>query len=181
MKNTSLIVLVLGTLALNSAFAADVDSCVKAVKTACPGMTAFSKVMKKADSCKMVVDTGIKNIAFFGENNYRLTAVDTKQCMISDYTFQSGRMDENKVFEGRLFMTISSKRVAMLGHNNSIYELNNAQGEPYSSIEGLKVDQANDSIILEREGDQTTVLTMEQIENRISDGKIKILAKSSKK
>ncbi|MBC7384811.1 MAG: hypothetical protein H7301_01455 [Cryobacterium sp.] len=178
MKKSSLIALVLASMSLSSAFAADVDSCIQDVKIACPGMNAFSSVMKKADSCKMVVAAGIKNIAFFGENNYRVTSVDTKGCKISNYTYQSGKMTENKVFEGRLFMTISSKRVTMLGRNNAIYELNNAQGEAYSTVEGVKIDQANHAIILEREGNQTTVITMEQLEDRINAGKITILSTS---
>ncbi len=178
MKNASLFSLVFAFVALNSAFAADVETCIDNVKAACPGMTAFSNVMKKSDSCKMVIATGIKNIAFFGENNYRLTSVDVKTCAISDYTFQSGNVTENKVFNGRLFATISSKRVVMLGRNNAIYELNNSQGQPYESVEGVKIDQQNDSIILEREFNQTTELTMQQIQDRIDQNKITILSRS---
>jgi len=165
-----------------SAFGAEVSSCRNRVKETCYNRItpALSKIMNTAKDCKFVKtdDQGRENIAFTHTGAYRLTSVDVKECKVSDYTFQSGSVTDQKVFAGRLFVTISSKRVVMLGRNNELFELMNSSGVSYSNVTSLKVDSQKQTIILSHDNGQKTTLTMGQIQNRIDTNRIDPIARS---
>jgi len=166
----------------NVAEAADISSCLTRVYDACRVRSQERSVIENAESCKIVQASGIQNVVFFGPSERRVTSVDTKRCDVSDLRLYSDRVvnpkKESKVFEGRLFFVLESGRAMFVGRNNNVYELENSKGESYSTIVGLRVDQANDAIILERQGGQDVTLTLEQIQNRIDSGKTKVISRS---
>ncbi len=170
-----------GALAIGSqSHAATIESCVNRVATDCSSVSNRAVVgMVYGDQCKIVQHgRETRFVSFVSRDSSRITSVNLKDCRTSSYTFRSGRITDLGALEGRLFLTLSSKRVAFVGRNNRILELNNAQGEPYVSVTSLSIDQANGSLILQREGNQRTVLDRGQIQNRIDQNKMTVLSES---
>lgn len=163
----------------SQARAATVDSCIGHVDRACYRVSVrAADAMRYASQCKVVRHGGDTDyVAFVSYFDQRLTSVDLNTCGTSSYTFHSGRITDMGVLEGRLFLSLTSNRVAFVGRNNRILELNNSEGQPYESVTGVRIDQAGGRLILER-GNQKTVLERHQIQNRIDQGKMTVLSES---
>lgn len=169
-----------GILALTpQAEAATVESCVNHVVNACSSVSNRAVVgMVYGQECKIVRHSGgTSYVSFVSRDSMRVTSVDLNNCRTSSFTFSSGRITDLGVLEGRLFLTLSSNRVAFIGRNNRILELNNAEGKPYTSVTSLSIDQAGGRLILKR-GNQETILDRNQIQNRIDQNKMTVLAES---
>ncbi|MCM2280550.1 MAG: hypothetical protein NDI61_01740 [Bdellovibrionaceae bacterium] len=159
--------------------AASIESCINQVDKACHRVSErAADAMRYGSQCKIVRHGSQTDyVAFVSYYSQRITSVDLNDCGTSSYTFQTGRITDLGVLEGRLFLTLSSNRVAFVGRNNRILELNNSKGAPYESVTSLKIDQPGGRLILVR-GNQETILDRDQIQNRIDQGKMTILAES---
>ncbi len=151
-------------------FAAELSSCVDKVQSACYTSVGLDNRMwdsgnSGAKECKIVQRAGgSDSVVFIRPDGGRITSVDTGDCTLSDYQFQTGVVVANRVFEGRLFAVLSSGKVVVVARDNALYQLMNSEGNPYSAVTGLKVEDGK--IVLER-GNDRTVLTLQQIDDRI--------------
>lgn len=169
------VMLALALVSINAS-AASKDSCKTKIEQACYTSNALDSVIYYADSCKIAQTSGVENVVLHSQGNFRLTSVSTVNCQVSDYSLQSGKVTDTVVFDGRLFATISSGRVVIITRNNYIYELLNSKGKPYSDVVGVKGNANQDGIILLRERNQKTELSFAQIQQRLDDNKLDLLA-----
>jgi hypothetical protein len=123
--------------------------------------------------CKEAIDSGVDNIIFRDSDD--IVSVNLKSCLVNKVALAVD-IKRDVVFEGRLFMATSANRVIFVGLNGRIFELKNASGEPYSSVESVKVSDDGKKLVLLRERNQKTELTLTQIENRINAKKINVIS-----
>src|SRR4051794_40045418 len=122
---TKLLIVGAAVLLSQAAFAAKVETCVEQLKSRCRVSFLVQTYFKESRECKIVnyAPTNTNTIFFVGFNNRDLTAVDSDTCGVAHYQLQSGEVTDQGVFEGRVFVTISSGRVVLIGRNATINEL----------------------------------------------------------
>ena len=152
--------------------AASTESCLNTVinQYRCAFDSYSERVeMTYASDCKIIDD----RVIFIDSNNRTLRSVHSS-CQTSNYTFQSGSIIDNVVFDNRLFLVLSSNRIAFVGLDNNVYELltsetTKANRKSYKRIDSVRVD--GNVMTLGQDGGGDIRLTVDQVNKRIAEKK----------
>ena len=176
-----------------SAQAADLDTCLDRVTQNClvvDGVDLQDLVqMDKNSACKIIAggasDSGSRynqRVAFFDRNS--VISVELRPSLFGICTAVTaelnGRLVDSAVLNGRLFFAHTSNRVIVIGRNNTILEMLNSHGESYESVVGVKITRSRgeNKLTLERENDNKTTLSDEQLETRLNTARtVRVLSK----
>lgn len=162
---------------MTQANAANLNTCLDKVAERCQ----FSDdqegyEIENAQECKI---QGDDKVAFIftgqdGQNQTKsvLTSVNPLSCQTSRYQFASGYIVDHVSFADRIFVVLSSNRIAFIGLDNGIYELLSANKSQFQAVHGVKVDPSSKKLILlNKNGNRITDFTVDQMNKRISEKK----------
>lgn len=169
--------------------AASLESCLRNVISNCIDLagvtTSQIDSLSRGTECKIIQGgkretdgTRYAEKTIFFDSNTIISVETDRSALCRGSAAQiRGAVTDSAAKDGRLYMAHNSGALIAVGRDNNIFEVLNSSGDSYKSIVGVKIEGSE--LVLQRERNQQTRLSLEQLTKRLNQkSKVRCLSAS---